>query len=168
MTTQSGREAVPEVNETSPRALLDRVAIQELVYRYSDSITRGDWEGTADTLTVDVVWEMPTLKLHFENSDAFLDYLRSTLATDSVLIQTAHGSVIDFTGRDTATATTTINEIVRSPTVNGVLHAVFFDELTRQGDGWRFCHRLCVPLYSEVGGVNGKQLARRPVQRPAR
>jgi SnoaL-like protein len=166
MTTR--HEARTEPDEASLRRLHDWLAIQKLVYRYSDSITRGDWELTAETLTIDAVWEIPALELHFEGSNAFLDYLRSTIATDSVLIQTAHGSVINFTGPDAATARTTINEIVRSPTVNGELHGVFFDDMSRFDDGWKFTHRLFVPLYSDAGTINGKQLSPRPVLRPTR
>ena len=153
-------------NDAALQAALDRAAIQDLVYRYSDSVTRGDWEKTAETLTVDAVWESPALRLHFEGSGEFLDYLRSTIASDAVLIQTAHGTVVDFTGPSSATATTTINEIVRSETVNGEVHGTFFDDLVRGADGWKFTHRRFVPLYSDVGTINGKQLAARPVLRP--
>jgi hypothetical protein len=146
----------------------DRVAIQELVYRYSDAVTRGDWDDIATVLTTDAVWESPALRLHFEGHEPFLDFLRSTITDDSVLIQTAHGTVIDFTGPDSAGVRTTINEIVRTPTLNSELHGIFFDEVERCADGWRFTHKLFVPLYTELGGLTGNLVTARPVARPAR
>jgi ketosteroid isomerase-like protein len=145
----------------------DRVAIQELVYRYSDAVTRGDWDAIAGLLTADAVWESPALRLHFEGPEPFLDFLRSTIAEDSVLIQTAHGSVIDFTGPDAASATTTINELARTSTLNAELHGVFFDELARSADGWKFTHKLFVPIYTEVGALTGALVTPRPVLRPS-
>jgi ketosteroid isomerase-like protein len=139
-----------------------------LVYRYSDAVTRGDWEALANLLTADAVWESPALRLHFVGPEPFLDFLRSTIAEDSVLVQTAHGSVIDFTGPDAATATTTINELVRTSALNAEFHGVFFDELERSADGWKFTHKLFVPMYTEIGGLTGTLVTSRPVLRPAR
>jgi hypothetical protein len=148
-------------------AWCDRVAIQELVHRYSDAVTRSDWDAIANVLAPDAVWESAALQLHFEGTEPFLDFLRSTITDESVLVQTAHGSVIDFTGSDAAGVRTTINEMVRTPALNAELHGVFFDEVERFDDGWKFTHKVFVPLYTEVGGINGTLVTSRPVVRPA-
>ena len=36
---------------------LDRQAIQDLIHRYSDSVTRGDYEQTATLFAPDAGWE---------------------------------------------------------------------------------------------------------------
>ena len=138
------------------------------MYRYSDAVTRGDWDAIAGVMTANAVWESPALKLHFESPEPFLEFLRSTITDDSVLFQTAHNPVIDFTGPDSATATTSINELVRTPALNGNLYGVFFDELERASDGWKFTHKRFVPMYTEVGGLTGTQVTPRPVLRPVR
>ena len=44
----------------------DRDAIQQLIYRYSDAVTRADYEQMATVFAADAVWESPILGMHFE------------------------------------------------------------------------------------------------------
>ncbi len=48
MTTPSGTEL---------REWLDRLAIQDLITRYSDAVTRADWQQCETLFAVDAVWE---------------------------------------------------------------------------------------------------------------
>lgn len=50
MTTPSGTEL---------REWLDRLAIQDLINRYSDAVTRADWQQCESLFAVDAVWESP-------------------------------------------------------------------------------------------------------------
>jgi len=162
------------------RAWLDRAAIQDVILRYTDSVTRGDWEQTAALFAADAIWECPALELRFEGPQAYLEFLRSTFTEQAVLLQTAHGSVIDLTGTDAAKARTTVHEIVRSATadstvpgaaggaINVAQYGVYFDELERVSDGWKFTHRHFVPLYIESDAATGHSMIRRPLLPPAR
>jgi hypothetical protein len=85
---------------------LDRLAIEDLIARYSDAVTRADWDQCEAVFAPDAVWQSP-LGLRFESRAAFMEFLRPTSSYD-VLIQTSHSSVITFTGPDRAKATTTI------------------------------------------------------------
>ena len=76
---------------------LDRLAIMDAINRYSDSVTRGDYEHTAELFAPDAVWEERGGE-HFETADEFVTYLVEGSATLEVLIQTPHSSVIVFTG----------------------------------------------------------------------
>jgi hypothetical protein len=102
MTTPSGTEL---------REWLDRLAIQDLINRYSDAVTRADWQQCQTLLAVDAVWESPA-GLRFESAKSFMDFLKPTTSYD-LLIPTPHSSVITLTDIDQASATTTIHELTR-------------------------------------------------------
>jgi ketosteroid isomerase-like protein len=57
---------------------LDQLAIQDLIYRYSDAVTRADWQQCEAVFAPDAVWESPALGMRFESSQAFLEVLRAT------------------------------------------------------------------------------------------
>ena len=44
---------------------IERLAIADLIYRYSDSVTRADWDQTEAVFAPDVVWESPVLGMRF-------------------------------------------------------------------------------------------------------
>ena len=47
--------------------LADRIAIEDLIYRYSDAVTRADWDQCEATFAPDATWESPGLELRFES-----------------------------------------------------------------------------------------------------
>ena len=72
---------------------IERLAIADLIYRYSDSVTRADWDQTEAVFAPDAVWESPALGMRFEGARTFRDFLAETTGND-LLIQTAHPPVI--------------------------------------------------------------------------
>src|ERR1700759_4625436 len=100
-----------EPTETELRDWRDRLAVQDLINRYSDAVTRADWPQCEALFTEDAVWETPA-GLRFESRKSFIDFLKPTTSYD-VLIQTPHASVISLSGADRASATTTIHELTR-------------------------------------------------------
>ena len=78
--------------DTELRAWLDRLAIQDLINRYSDAVTRADWDQCRSVFVPDALWEVPAMGLRFESADAFVDMLDSP--GTQLLIQTPHSSVI--------------------------------------------------------------------------
>src|SRR6476659_5179005 len=111
----SGRCSRVAKMETELRERLDRLAIQDLIYRYSDAVTRADWPQCDAVFAPDALWESPPLGLRYESRDSFLETLRATTNYD-LLIQTPHSSVITLAGADQAHATTTIHEMNRGVT----------------------------------------------------
>ncbi|MBV8177862.1 MAG: nuclear transport factor 2 family protein [Mycobacterium sp.] len=97
--------------ERELREWLDRLAIQDLINRYCDAVTRADWDQCEAVFAPDAVWESP-LGPRFESRAAFLEGMRRTTSND-LFIQTPHSSVITLTGPDRATATTTLHELFR-------------------------------------------------------
>src|SRR5690348_11707884 len=98
---------------TNVTALQDRDAIQQLIYRYTDAVTRADYEQMVLLFAHDAVWESPILGMHFTSAREFIDFQREGSTSLDVLIQTAANPVVDLLGPDRATATTNIREIIR-------------------------------------------------------
>jgi ketosteroid isomerase-like protein len=158
--------------EVELREWLDRLAIQDLIHRYSDSVTRADWELCEALYAQDAIWESPGLGMRYEGRDALMEMLRATSGSD-ILIQTAHNSVVKLTGVDEAQATTTTYEFMRGKLTaeselgesgteaNIEQYGTYFDDVTRMAGEWKFTHRLFVPIYVGDNCVTGKVLTLR-------
>src|SRR5258705_8454589 len=158
--------------ETELREWLDRLAIQDLIYRYSDAVTRADWPQCEAVFARDALWESPPLGLRYESRDSFLETLPATTNYD-LLIQTPHSSVITLAGADQAHATTTIHEMNRGVTdtksalgdsgteINVDTYGIYYDDVARIDGEWKFTHRLFMPFYLESGCVTGDVLTQR-------
>lgn len=158
--------------ETELREWLDRLAIQDLIYRYSDAVTRADWPQCEAVFAPEALWESPPLGLRYESRDSFLKTLRATTDYD-LLIQTPHSSVITLAGADQAHATTTIHEMNRGVTetkselgdsgteINVDTYGIYYDDVARIDGEWKFTHRLFMPFYLESGCVTGDVLTQR-------
>jgi SnoaL-like protein len=163
--------AVAEL-EVKLREWLDRLAILDLIHRYSDAVTRADWQQCEAVFAPDVIWESPILGMRHESRASFLEILKATSQYD-LLIQTAHSSVVTLTGADRAHATTTIHELTRGVGVadtalgevgaasNFEQYGVYFDDLARINGEWRFTHRMFVPICVCQGCVKGDLLTPR-------
>jgi hypothetical protein len=148
------------------RKWLDRLAIQDLIHRYSDAVTRADWDQCEAVFAPNAVWESP-LGLRFESRAAFLEGMRRTTSND-LFIQTPHSSVITLTGSDRAKATTTLHELFRgvvpadsklgkaSAEINIDQYGIYYDDLARIDGEWKFTHRVFMPMYVNVGSLNGE------------
>jgi hypothetical protein len=160
------------------RAWEDRDAIQQLIYRYSDAVTRADYEQMATVFAADAVWESPLLGMHFESAGAFIDFqIEGSTALD-VLIQTAAGPVVELLGPDRAAATTNVREIIRGThTVDGVWgsagsesnvdqYGIYFDDVSKIDGEWKFSRRVFVPVLIASGAAAGDITSPRPIARP--
>ena len=157
----------------------DRDAIQQLIYRYSDAVTRADYEQMATVFAADAVWESPTLGMHFQTAREFIDFQSEASTALDVLIQTASGPVIELLGPDRAAATTNIREIIRGTiTVGGEWgpagaennvdqYGIYFDEISKIDGTWKFTRRVFVPILVASGAVVGDITSGRPISRPA-
>lgn len=146
---------------------IDKCAIQELIYRYTDSVNRADWDETLRLYAAGAVWESPVLGMRFETAEAFVDNLRTSTPTTDILVQTASSPVVRLAREDRAEATTTIHEFCRGTTaeegpfgppgseINFEDYGIYYDEITRVDGEWKFSHRLFVPIYLGTGCVTG-------------
>jgi hypothetical protein len=160
------------------QALSDRAAIQDLIYCYSDAVTRADYAQMATVFADDAVWESPMLGMHFDSARDFIQFQIDGSTALEVLIQTAANPVIDLLGSDRATATTNIREIIRGTTTNDSAYGptgmamnvdqygVYFDEISKIDEAWKFSRRAFVPILIASGAVGGDVVTTRPIARP--
>jgi hypothetical protein len=159
--------------EAELREWMDRLAIQDLIFRYSDAVTRADWDECLKVFAPDAVWESPGMGMRFDTPAAFVGLLTQTSSTSELLIQTPHGPVIDLIGSDRAKSTTTVHEVTRGVVVgetsygeegsdiNFEQYGIYFDDIARIDGEWKFTHRVFVPLYVSSGCVTGDVLTPR-------
>jgi hypothetical protein len=163
---------MPDVPATDVRAWIDRLAITDLIHRYSDAVTRADWAQCEPLYAPDAVWESPLLDMHFDGARAFLDFLAASTRNLDVLIQTASSPVVRLDG-DRASATTSIREIIRGVTTaddpslppgtprSVDQYGVYYDDLARRDGRWCFVHRVFVPVLVIADGPAGQVVANR-------
>jgi SnoaL-like domain len=84
------RSALTETGSISPRFArrfrtmpddrdwIERFKIQQLIYRYSDSVNRGDLDTMRSVYADDAVWESPLLGFRHESADAFVEFFGRT------------------------------------------------------------------------------------------
>ena len=164
--------------DTEVRSWLDRLAIQDLIFRYSNALTRGDYDQKAGLFAPDAIWESPLLGLHFESASAFIQMNVEGSDDLNVLIQTPHSPVIELLSSEHARVTTTIHERIRGTTptatalgdagteLNVDQYGIYYDDVARLDSGWRFTHRLFVPFLIATGTVAGDVVTKRPLFRP--
>ena len=150
-----------------------RLAIADLIYRYSDSVTRADWDQTEAVFAPDVVWESPVLGMRFVGARTFRDYLAAETTGYDLLIQTAHQPVIRFVGAEQAKTTTTIHEFMRGESqsdsalgkagtpINADQYGIYYDDVAKLDGEWKFTHRLFEPVYLRTDCVTGEVLTPR-------
>ena len=154
---------------------IDRLAIQDLIYRYSDSVTRGDWDQNEAVFAADAAFEiiMPApFGIAIEGARAIRDYISGGSGLLELLIQTASNPVVCLTGPERATATTTIHELVRGmpsgttandpdTPMNFEQYGVYYDEIVKIDGEWKFARRSFRSLYMESDGLDGETVAQR-------
>jgi ketosteroid isomerase-like protein len=122
--------------------LSDRLAVQDLINRYSDAVSRGDFDFVATLFTDNAVWKCgPPFNLHFEG-EAIASSLMAAVAAFDMLVQTSAGSVIDLDG-DRAKARTMLFEMGRA-SADGpgfIQYGIYDDVIERAGDRWQFVSR---------------------------
>lgn len=129
--------------------LEDRLAIRELVERWSDGTNNHDWTALEDLFTDDAVWDVGApLSFKVQGGRKIVAELREKMRPSQYVVQTPHAIIVKVRG-DTATARSTIHEVCRFADGTGLeMTGTYFDEVVRVAQGWRFKRRkyLCTYL----------------------
>lgn len=159
-------------DDSALQTWIDHQAITDLLYRYSDIVTRGAWDEDASLFTDDAVVEIAApFSVRLEGADAIRAWRAGTTALE-LLFHTTFSPAIRVLARDRATATSQTSEIVRGPAADGsggpdaeplntVFRSIYYDDVVKVDGAWRFAHRRCRPIYLESGVVGGLTLAER-------
>jgi ketosteroid isomerase-like protein len=135
--------------------LSDRIAIRDVIDRYSDAVTRRDWPGVGATFHDDAVWSVGgAFNLEYRSRANIEAGLRAGVGAFEFLVQMTHSVVIELDG-DHATARTVINEMGRNPASGLFMLGIYTDALSRRDGRWAFDRRRFEPLYMDTAGVGG-------------
>ena len=141
------------------RSWIDRQQIEALIYRYSDAVTRGDWDQLeavfASNATVVVA---DPFGFRAEGAQEIRRVMSEGSSRLDFLIHQVASIVINLQSADTAQATSSAHEMVRgmSPRMTGndsdILlnveqYGVYYDDIVRTEGEWKFAYRFCQPLY---------------------
>jgi ketosteroid isomerase-like protein len=144
--------------DADPSAWVDVVAIKDLIVRYSDAATRGDWDAFEACWMPDAVWiTLPPIDSRIEGVETILADVQSSLPSTDFFVQMAHGSVVTLDGPDRARATTTIHALGRKTGAFSVEnYGVYYDELTKVDGTWKFATRCLQPVYLDTAELTGQ------------
>ena len=138
-------------------AWLDRLAIQDVIVRYSDAATRGSWDEFEALWMPEAVWEVgPPIDTRIVGVRAIRDDVTASLGAVDFFVQMTHGSVVTLLGDGRASATTTIHALARRRGHHEVTnYGVYYDELVKAHGTWKFARRRLQPVYTDTSPLPG-------------
>jgi hypothetical protein len=141
---------------------VEKLAIQELIYRYTDALNREAWDEFEATFAPDGTWEIGApAPLRAEGASKIREVIAERVTPLDLLSQIAMNPVIDVDG-DRATARTSIEEWARMPDVFSMrLRGIYYDELRKVDGRWRFQSRLMRSVYVDYSSLAGRSLVAR-------
>ena len=150
--------------DTALAKLCDQAAVRAVVEGCADGVTRGDPAAFGAFFAPEAVWTVgPPMERHVEGKDAIVAALAAPIAAMDFLIFTVSNFVISVDG-DVAHSRATVHEYGRfsdGGKAYGVpaldVHALYDDELRRDGDGWLFTKRKYTFLYVDAASVPAGQ-----------
>jgi len=138
-------------------AWVDQLEICELAVRFSDAVTRGDWDQFEAVFTPDAVWEeSEPFAATLVGARGIRESVAASMAGVDLYVQMPHHTVVTRLERDRASATTTIEGISGVDELLVVNFGVYYDELVRTDAGWRFRYRWLQNVYVETGTLAGR------------
>jgi len=141
---------------------VEKLAIQELIYRYTDALNREAWDEFEATFAPDATWEIGApAPLRAEGARGIRDAIAERVTPLELLTQIAMNPVVDVHG-DRAVAHTSIEEWARLPEVFSMrLRGIYRDELRKIDGAWRFQSRLMQTVYVDYSPMEGRVLTAR-------
>jgi ketosteroid isomerase-like protein len=141
----------------SDQTVADRLAIRELIERYSDALTRRAWDEMAAGYHEDAVWTVAApFGLEFRTRNGIREGIRQQVEAMEFLVQMTHSIVIDLQG-EAASACTVTHEMARnSQTQTGLfLLGTYNDQITRRDGRWGFTRRFFQPIFASTDWLPG-------------
>lgn len=123
--------------------MLDEIAIQQTLNRYTEGASRADVPQVLSTFTPDAVFESPGVRL--EGHTAMEVAMAAYVADFAYFVQVNAPALITVDG-DTATARSVIRECGKYADADELLETLgtYCDELVRTAGGWKIANRTFV------------------------
>jgi hypothetical protein len=163
-----------DVESSEVRTWIDKLAIAELINRYSDATTRADWAQLEAVFAPDAVLEVSSpFDFRAEGAAEIRTVMSGGSDRVDFLIHRVDSVVVDLHSADRAQATSTIHELGRgaSPNPDGTntdvwldwfQYGIYYDDVVKIDGDWKFAHRFCQPLlYVGEDAVPGDAIATR-------
>jgi hypothetical protein len=137
--------------------LADRLAIRDLVDRFSLAVTARDQPAICAVFTQSAQWSVgKPAEMAFGGDEQIGAGIVAGLNNFEFLVQMVHSVVIDLAG-DRAQARCVIQEVGRfSGGASGIqMLGIYHDELQRGAQGWRFTRRFFQPICMDMTAPAG-------------
>jgi hypothetical protein len=139
---------------------IDKLAIREVIARYSNASTRGAWDDYEALWTSDAVWEVaPPVGTKVVGARAIRQSASTNVDKSDFLFQMTHDTVVELHGQGKASASTIIQAISRREGYHHIMNlAVFYDDLVKEDGAWKFARRFLQPIYVDSTALPGKMV----------
>jgi len=136
--------------DTDATRALDEVAIRNLIARWSDASTRGDWDAFEALCTPDTIWDQDApIDKRIVGARAIRENVEASLPQFDFFLQMPQSPVVDLLGNDRATARTMIHAVGRRGDLSFTNYGIYDDELAKIDGEWKFAVRRLVLVYSD-------------------
>lgn len=122
--------------------MLDEIAIQQVLNRYTEGASRADWEQVMATFTPDGIWEVPALAVQHQGHAQIQAAMAGFVEHMAYFVQINSPAIITVDG-DKASARSVIRECGKYADRDEALEVLgtYDDELVRTEEGWKFARR---------------------------
>jgi hypothetical protein len=123
--------------------MIDEIAIQQTLNRYSEGASRADWKQVMATFTKDATWEIASLRARFQDHAVIQKAMSDFIGQMAYFVQVNSPAIIAVDG-DKATARSIIRECGKFADRDEALEILgrYSDELIRTPEGWKFTRRV--------------------------
>ena len=156
---------------------LDKAAVREVIEAYFDAATRGDWNLFESLFVRDAVYEVVPPpgagevyageRSRSVGAREIRESSEAAVAALEVFVQVHQGTVVTLLDSEHASARCLFHAIARG--VDGGRsykhYAIYYDDLVKVANTWKFTRRLLQPIYFEFEPLPGKPaIPRRALQ----
>lgn len=141
----------------------DRIAIEEVKYRYLRALDTRHWDDFADTMTEDVVVDYGSDghggRLQYDNRDEVVAYMRKNMGPNVFSEHHVGHPEIEIDG-DEATGVWYLQDRVLMPEFDFLLFgaAIYRDRYRRTDAGWKICETGYHRTYEATVSLKGSKL----------
>lgn len=123
--------------------MLDEIAIQQTLNRYSQGASRADWDLVLSTFTLDATWEIADGGGRYQDHAVIRQAMAAFVAQMDYFVQINSPAIIKVEG-DAAVATSLIRECGKFTGRDEALEIFgrYTDDLVRTAQGWQFTRRV--------------------------
>jgi hypothetical protein len=129
-----------------------RLAIRELIDRYTIGVSKRDWDCVKSCFDGDARWHT-SIGHDFQGQEAIVSGIRAVVEARKFLIQMTHGMTIDQLAGDSAQTTSILHEFATGEAI--FVLGSYHDKLIRTDGVWRFKERFFQVHYVDTTPLPG-------------